>query len=76
MRKHNWRWASRTRGGELLREALEERDLTLRELGEKLGVHYVMLNHFAMGDKVPTLRNAIILNRELDIPYESWEEET
>jgi len=48
----------------------------LRELGEKLGVHYVMLNHFAMGDKVPTLRNAIILNRELDIPYESWEEET
>jgi transcriptional regulator with XRE-family HTH domain len=72
MKKHDWQWESKTRGGQLLREAMQRKDLSFRKLGNQIGIHYVMLNHYAMGEKVPTLKNSIILNDEFNIPFRAW----
>ena len=72
MRRHDWVTPPVTRGGRLLRKAMEKRDLTLRELSHEVGVHYVQLHQYASQGKIPSLKNAATLKRKLNIPFEAW----
>lgn len=46
---------------------LHDRDLSLRKLGEKTGIHFTWLSHMANGRRMPTLSRAVKISKALGI---------
>lgn len=48
-------------------ELLHERELSLRVLGKKLGLHHTYLSHMANGRRMPTLSRAVKIARAMGV---------
>lgn len=60
------------RGGEAMRRARVDRDLTQRELAEKLGISGSEVSDYENGRKAPALARAVMIEKELGISVEVW----
>lgn len=49
---------------------LRDRELSLRLLARKIGVHYTYLSHMANGRRMPTLERAMVISKALRITPE------
>lgn len=58
--------------GEILSEELKERGIKQKELAERIGIQASHLNEIIKGKRSFTVAIAMALEKELDIPYDSW----
>lgn len=64
--------ATATHPGEVLADELEARDMTQRELAEKIQISTAMISAIIKGKKNVSLRMALSLEEALAIPAEFW----
>jgi ribosome-binding protein aMBF1 (putative translation factor) len=75
-RKGNMKAKSKTkyemRGARLFQEALEQRKISQAECARLMTVDRARLHRIYHGQCTPTIREAVLLNRLLDVPIIAW----